>query len=114
MAFNDEDVARYSALASAFCERAVPANVQHQVWMGFKIEGQSITLIEYRVHWQDKTRTTEHPIAKTSFNRRSGEWRIYWMRANLKWWAYEPCLTVSSFEKFLAEVDRDECACFFG
>jgi len=114
MAFSDEDITRYSALASAFCERRHPAHVHHQVWMGFKIEGQSITLIEYRVHWQDKTKTTAHPIAKTTFNRRSGEWRIYWMRANLKWWAYEPCPTVSSFEEFLEVVDRDECGCFFG
>lgn len=114
MAFREKEISQYGASAAAFCERRAPVHVHHQVWMGFKIEAQSITLIEYRVHWKDKTKVTQHPIAKTSFNRRSGEWRIYWMRANLKWWAYQPCPTVSSFEEFLEIVDRDECACFFG
>jgi hypothetical protein len=114
MAFSEEEIARYSASAAAFCERRVPVHVHHQAWMGSRIEGQGVTLVEYRTHWKDKSKVTEHPIAKTTFNRRSSEWKIYWMRANLKWWAYEPCPAVSSFEEFLEEVDRDECGCFFG
>lgn len=114
MAFTDEEVTQFSALASAFCERRCPVHVHHQVWMGFTIDGQSITLIEYRVHWQDKSRTIEIPISKTTFNRRANDWKIYWMRSNLKWWAYQPCPTVSTFEEFLEEVDRDEYGCFFG
>ena len=114
MAFSDEEITLCSALASAFCERRVPAHVYHQAWLGFKIDGQSIILIEYRVHWKDKTKTIAHQIAKTTFNRRSGEWKVFWLRASLRWWANEPCPTVSSFEEFLEEVDQDECACFFG
>jgi hypothetical protein len=114
MAFSDEEIARYSALASAFCERKIPVHVHHQVWMGFRIEGQSITLIEYRVHWKDRTKTTEHPIAKTTYNRKTEEWRLYWMRADLKWHGYQPCPSTDTFEGFLEEVDRDEWACFFG
>lgn len=114
MAFSDAEIERYSELASQYCERTVPAHVHHQVWMGFKIEGHSITLIEYCVDWQDKTKTIPHPIAKTTYVRTTDEWRIYWMRADLKWHGYLPCPSVETFEEFLEVVDQDEWCCFFG
>lgn len=114
MAFTDEEIAEYGASAAAFCERRVPLHVQDQFWMGFRIEDQSITLIEFRVHWKDKSKVMMRPIAKTKFVRTTGEWRIYWLRADLKWHGYAPCPTVEFFKEFLDAVDRDECCCFFG
>ena len=114
MAFSDDERVHFSAQASAFCERRVPIHVHDKLWMGFRIDGHSITLLSFRPHWDDESKVTESPIAKTTFNRRTGEWKIYWMRANLKWYGYEPCPATTSFEEFLETVDRDECCCFFG
>jgi hypothetical protein len=36
------------------------------------------------------------------------------MRADLKWHVYDPAPEAASIEEFLAVVDKDEYACFFG
>jgi len=41
-------------------------------------------------------------------------WKVYWNRADLKWHSYKPVPEVASLEEFLALVERDEHACFFG
>ncbi|HUU44949.1 MAG TPA: DUF3024 domain-containing protein [Acidobacteriota bacterium] len=114
MAFTDEEIAQYGDSAAAFCQRRIPVPTQDGPWMGFRIEGQSIILLEFRPHWQNKSLLVQSPIAKTTFVRRTDEWRIYRMRADLKWHGYAPCPAVASFEEFLEEVDRDEYCCFFG
>ncbi len=56
----------------------------------------------------------EHPIAKATFVRSTALWKIFWMRSDLKWHGYEPLPVVGSIEKFLATVEKDEYACFWG
>ena len=56
----------------------------------------------------------EHPVAKATFARSQALWKIFWMRADLKWHGYEPLPAVGSIEKFLAVVEKDEHACFWG
>ena len=41
-------------------------------------------------------------------------WKVYWLRADLRWHRYDPDAEVASLDEFLAIVDRDEYACFFG
>jgi len=43
-----------------------------------------------------------------------GEWRLYWMRRDLKWHAYEPGAEHRSLHDALAVVDADAHCCFFG
>lgn len=47
---------------------------------------------------------------------RQGDWHVevFWCRADLKWHGYELAPHVGSVEKFLAIVDEDKHACFFG
>ena len=40
--------------------------------------------------------------------------RSFWQRADLKWHGYEPRPEVARLEQFLALVEEDEYACFFG
>jgi hypothetical protein len=35
-------------------------------------------------------------------------WKVFWMRADLRWHGYEPAPEVSSIEKFLEIVDQDK------
>ncbi len=114
MAFTDQEIEQYSAQATAYCEHRIPQHVQDRLWMGFLIEGQSITLLEFRPHWQDKSKVTQTPIAKATFVKKTATWKLYWMRQDLKWHRYEPCPTVESFDEFLEVVDADEYCCFFG
>jgi hypothetical protein len=56
----------------------------------------------------------ENPIAKATYVKSTALWKVYWQRADLKWHSYEPTPQVGSIEKFLAVVDEDRYACFFG
>jgi hypothetical protein len=56
----------------------------------------------------------EHPIAKATYNKSKRNWKVYWQRADLKWHSFEPSPEVESIEDFLALVQADQYACFFG
>jgi hypothetical protein len=112
-----------TALERARCERDLakflerrrpPPEIRPKLDLGYKIEGQSVELLEVRPDWQDKTKTTQSPIAKATFVRSQNRWKVYWMRRDLKWHGYEPNPEVHSLEAFLNVVDRDEYCCFFG
>jgi len=52
--------------------------------------------------------------AKTTYVKKTGKWKVYWQRADLKWHSYQPTPEVDNLEEFLALVDRDEHGCFKG
>lgn len=56
----------------------------------------------------------ESPVAKASYVKTQGIWKIFWQRADLKWHRYEPTPAVETLEEFLAVVEKDEYACFWG
>jgi hypothetical protein len=56
----------------------------------------------------------ESPVAKATHVRTRKTWRVFWMRADLKWHAYPPAPIVDTVDAFLALVERDEHGCFFG
>ena len=41
-------------------------------------------------------------------------WKVFWKRADLKWHRYDPVSEVRTIEQFLAVVEEDEYACFYG
>ncbi|HKL26212.1 MAG TPA: DUF3024 domain-containing protein [Desulfuromonadales bacterium] len=56
----------------------------------------------------------ESPVAKATYVKIRKIWKIYWMRADLKWHGYQPDPVVQSIEEFLEIVERDEYGCFYG
>lgn len=102
------------ALAQFLERRKPPEHLRDQLDMGYRIEGQSVEIFEIRPDWQDNSKKMETPVAKATFVRTTNRWRVFWMRADLKWHGYEPCPVVHSLEAFLNVVDRDDYCCFFG
>jgi len=114
MAFSQLELKRCEHDLAHFMElRRPPAHIRPELDLGYRIKGQSIEIFEVRPHWPDKTTKIETPVAKRIFVRTQKRWRIYWMRGDLKWHAYEPN-EARSFAEFLAIVHRDEYCCFFG
>jgi hypothetical protein len=58
--------------------------------------------------WANAGHHSQHSI------RINDQWRVCWMPADLKWHGYDPTPEVASINEFLAVVDKDENACFFG
>jgi hypothetical protein len=102
------------AIAAFMEKRRPPISIRSKLDLGYRISGQSVELFEIRPRWDKPEIILEHDFAKTTYVRTQKAWKIFWMRADLKWHRYEPVPEVNSVEKFLEVVDQDEYSCFFG
>lgn len=115
MAFHDIEKKRIENVLDGFLiKRRPPAHIRPQLDLGYRLLGQSIELTEIRPQWDDPSNIQERPFAKATYVKAQSVWKIFWQRADLKWHGYKPAPTARSIEEFLAIVDADEHACFFG
>jgi hypothetical protein len=78
------------------------------------ITGSDVVIVEVRPAYNDEKRSIEHPVAKAKWVGARKVWRLFWMRADMKWHSYEPMPEAPTFSAVLSEVDRDTHCCFFG
>jgi len=115
MALNDIERKRTEKTIGAFLEKHRPApHIRPQIDLGFRISGQSVVLFELRPQLDRPEARRETAIAKATFVRTQGTWKMYWKRADLKWQSYAPAPQVATIDRFLAVVQEDEYGCFFG
>ena len=116
MAISEFEYKRAEKLVGAFvARRRPPAHLRAELDFSVRIEGQCAVLVEIRPRWRGAPgETLEHPCAKATYIKSRGVWRIYWMRADLKWHAYPPCPETRDLDGFLQLVDEDAHHCFFG
>lgn len=88
-------------------------NIRHKFDISYKIENQSITIFEIRPVWNNPEQKRENPVAKTTFVKSKNCWKVFWKRANLKWYAYQPA-TVNTLKEFVRLVEEDKMGCFWG
>jgi hypothetical protein len=91
-----------------------PHHIRHKLDIGYKIDNQSIILLEVRPGFQNPEINTESPYAKATYIKSSNQWKIYWMRANSKWELYDMCPIVSELKDFIELVEEDKYHCFKG
>ncbi len=115
MALNDIERKRIERVVDAYIQKHRPApHIRPELDIGFRVVDQSVEIFEIRPRWKEPTVTMETPLAKATYVRSQDVWKIFWMRADLKWHGYGPQPTVSSIEKFLAVVEKDQHGCFWG
>ncbi|MFO0962653.1 MAG: DUF3024 domain-containing protein [Phycisphaerales bacterium] len=115
MAFSDsERAANHAALKWFLARRQVPPEVKDELDFGYATVGHTVDLFEIRPDWRDKAVVRQRPFARIRYVRTADEWRLYWMRADLRWHLYQPAPVHDSLRDALAEVDRDRHGCFFG
>ena len=91
-----------------------PENIRHQIDLSYKIENQSIIVFELRPVWNDPGKIMESNIAKITYVKTSNTWRVYWLRADLKWHRYMPNPTVKKLTEFVKLLQEDKHGCFWG
>jgi DUF3024 family protein len=116
VALSDLDLARVKRVVGAFIERRrPPAHLRSKLDLAFRVSGQSVVISEVRPVWRGRPgEKHEHGAAKATYVKSTNHWRVYWLRRDLKWHAYTPAPYVKSIEDFVALVDEDADACFFG
>ena len=115
MAFSEIEIKRIEKTMDSYIERTrPPAHIRDHLDMGYRVENQSVELFEIRQAFHDPKQKIEEAVAKTTYVKRAEEWRLYWMRADLKWHRYDPVPQVNSLEEFLNVVEEDAHCCFYG
>ena len=115
MSLSEFEIKRCEKKLESFLERKRPAPaVRSGVDIGYSIEKQSVEIFEIRPQWDDPTQKITIPLAKATYVKSRGIWKVYWRRADMKWHRYEPARTVKFFEGFLDLVEEDAHSCFFG
>jgi len=114
MAFSETELQEIETLVGGFCRRRIPEEYKDKLTLEYRITGHDLVIYERRPYWCDPQKFTETPVAKIKFVRKSGEWRLYWMRGNGKWYAYDMQNPGISLQAMVAEIDADPFACFFG
>ena len=115
MAFSEFELKRYENPVKAYIEaRRPPPHIRKELDLGYRFKNQSVELFEIRPVWRGPGEYMEQPIAKATFVKTEKIWKIYWQRADLRWHRYDPKPSASTIEDFLAAVEEDEYACFYG
>ncbi|PEN13190.1 hypothetical protein CRI94_11140 [Longibacter salinarum] len=115
MAFSTEELATYESILDAYIERnRPPAEIRDKVDLSYRIERQSVVIFEIRPSMFRPGEKIEEAVAKTTYVRTTNHWRVFWQRADLKWYGYEPDPIVQELPEFLRLVEEDEYNCFYG
>lgn len=91
-----------------------PKEIRNQLDINYRVEGQSIVVFEIRPFWNDPNKKTECNIVKTTFIKKENCWKIFWFRADMKWYGYKPKLKVNSLKEFIKIIEEDKHGCFWG
>ena len=115
MSLTELEATRTNKVVGEFIERRrPPPHIRHELDLGYRTTGQSVEIFEVRPVWQRPQEKMEHAVAKATFVRSQAVWKVYWLRADLKWHSYEPAAEVRSLTEFLSVVEEDEHGCFWG
>ena len=112
---SEMDMARCEKEVAKFIERRrPPPHIRAKLDLGFRLQGLSVEIFEIRPRWDNKDVVQEHPVAKATYIKTKQHWKVFWMRADLKWHGYQPNPAVKTIEDFLSVVQEDQYGCFFG
>lgn len=115
MAFTEFERKRYEKVVQGYVDKhRPPPHLRDRVDLGFRIDGQSVTLFEIRPSFPDASTKVEAGVAKGTYVKKTGTWKLYWHRADGKWHRYPPVPEVDSLEELLSVVEADAHGCFYG
>jgi len=114
MAFSELERKRIEQAIGAFCGKHSPAHLKDKLYLTYTVKGHEIVIVERRPRWDNQSEWTESPVAKLKFIRTAAKWRLYWMRADMKWHEYPGRSSSNRLEDLVQEIDDDPLACFFG
>lgn len=115
MAFSELELKRCERDLDAFlAKRRPPPNIRNELDVGYRIDKQNIEIVEIRPDWREPSIVRGRPFARITYVRSGAYWKLYWMRASLKWHSYAPQATTRHLSEALDVIDRDEHGCFFG
>ena len=93
--------------------RPEPA-IRDELDIGYTRENSRLEIFEIRPRWRDPSKIYHSPIAKATFVKSKSIWKLYWMRASMKWVSYQPHPECNTVDEVFAVIKEDAKGCFFG
>lgn len=116
MPFTDAELTTHLKVLEAcfWSRRRPPLHLRDQVREGQRVEDRTIELFLVRPAFDRPGEQIEESIAKVQHMVHQGVWRIFWRRANGRWFRYPPRPEANSLAEALRVVEEDANGCFFG
>ena len=114
MAFSEIELKRVDRAVGGLCRRRNRPEFKDELSLEYEVKGHDVVLLERRPRYGRLVGITDLPVAKIKFVRTANEWRLYWMRSDLKWHGYDLLPSSRDLEELVAEIDKDPYCCFFG
>ena len=115
MAFSEIEQKRYKKAVENYLDSCrPPVEIRNELDFGFRIQDQSIEIFEIRPKWNDPSEKIESSVVKAKYYKSRNEWKVYWMKSDLKWHSYEPVPEVKTLEVLFEVLEADTYGCFWG
>lgn len=114
MAFDELELKRIKQGVGSFSPKHSPAHLKDKLRLEYAVKGHDVVIVERRPQWDNESEWTETPVAKLKFIRSANKWRLYWMRADMKWHEYQGLSSSHRLDDLVQEIDADPLAGFFG
>ena len=113
--FSESELTKITELVESFVEsRRPPQHIRSELDTCYRITGQSFEIFEIRPRWRQPEEIQEISVAKATYVKSRKVWKLYWMRADLKWHRYTPLPDTKSLQHVLKEIGEDPYCCFWG
>ena len=96
------------------CRRRSPARFERELKFVYEVDGHNVSIYEIRAQWDNPEKQTKLGVARLKFVRTRKEWKLYWMRRDLKWHLYDPSEMPKDLDALVKIVDEDRYGAFFG
>ncbi len=115
MAFSELEIKRIEKTMAQYLSRhRPPEHIRPQLDIGWRLTGQSVEIFDRRPTWDNPAEILERSFVKITFVRTTRQWKLFWMRQDLRWHGYEPALHNRTLNAAIAEIEADPYGCFGG
>ena len=113
MAFGNPEFELIDSLVGGLCRKLNQPKIK-ELNIEYRVVQHDVIIYEERSAWDQPDEIIETPAAKFRFNKSKNVWRLFWMRADLKWHSYQSLSSSVSLRKLVNEVEADPYGCFWG
>lgn len=100
-------------LLEQFAWRKYPSYARSQARLEIRTRGREVTVVERRPYFRDRTRETEHTIARFHYEP-DGRWRLLWRRHTGRWCPYVNAAPSKNPARLVRELETDPTHIFWG
>jgi DUF3024 family protein len=97
-----------------YCEWKVPSHVKQKIRIGFKIRGNSVTIIEERPYFHVPSQWSQNVVAQFRYDPSDHTWALYCADRNSRWCLYSRSVPTKNIDTLLRWVEADPTGIFWG